>query len=188
MIEIVSAQKQHIPAIKKLAEYSWPKAFAFILSAKQIDYMMEMMYSHASLEKQMEQGHQYAIVREDDADIGYVSYEVNHNQSGKTKIHKLYISPEYQRRGIGKMMVDFVAQKAIEVENNTLFLNVNKYNHGAIDFYNKHHFNLIKEEEIDIGNGFIMDDYIFELTLNKSTIDTNSTMHTNNLSKWQIKQ
>ena len=46
MIEIVSAQKQHIPAIKRLADYSWPKAFASILSAKQIDYMMEMMYSY----------------------------------------------------------------------------------------------------------------------------------------------
>ena len=180
MIEIVCAQKQHIPAIKRLADYLWPKAFASILSAKQIDYMMEMMYSYDSLEKQMEQGHQYAIVREGDANIGYVSYEVNHNQSGKTKIHKLYISPEYQRRGIGKLMINYVTQRAIEAKNNALFLNVNKYNHGAIDFYNKHHFILIKEEEIDIGNGFIMDDYVFELALNKSTIDTNSTLLTNN--------
>ena len=168
MIKIVRAQKQHIPAIKMLADYSWPKAFASILSAKQIGYMMEMMYSHASLEKQLEQGHQYAIVREDDVDIGYISYEINHNQSDRTKIHKLYISPEYQRRGIGKLMIDYVIQRAIEAENNTLFLNVNKYNSGAIDFYKKHHFILIKEEEIDIGNGFIMDDFVFEMALNKA--------------------
>ena len=168
MIEIVSAQKQHIPAIKKLADYLWPKAFASILSAEQIRYMMEMMYSHDSLEKQMEEGHQYAIVREDDVDIGYVSYEINHNQSDRTKIHKLYISPEYQRHGFGKLMVDYVTQKAIEAKNHTIFLNVNKYNSGAIDFYKKHHFILIKEEQIDIGNGFIMDDFVFELALNKA--------------------
>ena len=168
MIEIVSAQKQHIPVIKRLADYLWPKAFASILSAEQIGYMMEMMYSHDSLEKQMEQGHQYAIVREDDVDIGYVSYEISHNKSDRTKIHKLYISPEYQRHGIGKLMVDYVAQKGIEAENNALFLNVNKYNNGAIDFYKKHRFILIKEEQIDIGNGFIMDDFVFELALNKA--------------------
>lgn len=181
MIEILCTQKQHIPAIKKLADYLWPKAFASILSAKQIEYMMEMMYSYDSLEKQMEQGHQYGIVRENDADIGYVSYEVSHNKSDKTKIHKLYISPEYQRQGMGKMMVEYVAQRAIEANNNALFLNVNKYNNGAIDFYKKHHFILIKEEEIDIGNGFIMDDFVFELALNKPTIDTESTLLANNI-------
>ena len=65
-------------------------------------------------------------------------------------------------------MIDYVTQRAIEAKNNALFLNVNKYNHGAIDFYKKHHFILIKEEEIDIGNGFIMDDFVFELALNKA--------------------
>ncbi len=168
MIEIVSAQKHHIHIIKKLAEYLWPKAFASILSEKQIEYMMEMMYSNASIESQMDKGHQYAIVSKDSVDVGYVSFEINHNQSNKTKIHKLYISPDYQRHGIGKKMVDYVAQQALIEGNDALFLNVNKHNKGAIDFYNKHHFVLTKKEEIDIGNGFVMDDFVFELTLNKS--------------------
>ena len=165
MFEIVNAQKQHIPAIKKLANYLWPKAFASILSAKQIDYMMEMMYSYASIEKQMAEGHQFVIARKDNIDVGYASYEINHNQLNKTKIHKLYISPEYQRNGLGKIMVDYVAKQALIANNEVLFLNVNKYNKGAIDFYNKHLFILTKREEIDIGDGFIMDDYVFEKTL-----------------------
>lgn len=171
MIEIVSAQKQHIPTIKNLADFLWPKAFAAILSAEQIDYMMEMMYSQASIEKQMVDGHQFAIARKDNVDIGYLSYETNHNHSNKTKIHKLYISPAYQRHGIGKIMVDYVAVQALESKNNILFLNVNKYNKGAIDFYNKHNFVLTKKEIIDIGNGFVMDDFVYELVLNQLTND-----------------
>ena len=68
--------------------------------------------------------------------------------------------------GVGKAMVDFVSQQALLANNSALFLNVNKYNNKAISFYNKHQFQLVKEEEIDIGDGFIMDDYVFELTLN----------------------
>ena len=168
MIEITKAHKQHIPPIRELADQLWPVAFASILSAQQIDYMMEMIYSPASLSKQMDEGHQYAITSQNKVNIGYVSYEISHHQSDKTKIHKLYISPQHQRHGVGKAMIDYVAQQAIEANNNSLFLNVNKYNMQAINFYRKHHFVLVKEEAIDIGDGFIMDDYVFELALNQA--------------------
>lgn len=170
MISIVAATKQHIPTIRKLAKHFWPVAFKSILTAEQIDYMMEMMYSYVALEKQMNEGHQYAIAQENNDNVGYVSYETNHNQSNKTKIHKLYISPNHQRHGIGKAMLDYVAHHALQSDNNALFLNVNKYNTKAINFYNKHHLFLAKEETIDIGNGFVMDDFVFELTLNQSKL------------------
>ena len=165
MIDVVKIDKQHIPTIRTLAQEFWPIAFAAILSEQQIAYMMEMMYSPTALEKQMSKGHQFAIAIKNSEKVGYMSYEINCNNSNKTKIHKLYISPHYQRMGIGKAMVDFVAQQALQANNSALFLNVNKYNNKAISFYNKHHFQLVKEEEIDIGDGFIMDDYVFELTL-----------------------
>ncbi len=165
MIEISKADKQHIPTIRKLADQLWPVAFASILSAQQIDYMLEMMYSYASLEKQLNDGIQYAIVSKDKHNIGYVSYEIDYHQTGKTKIHKLYISPLHQRQGVGKAIIDYVALQAARANNNSLFLNVNKYNTQAICFYRKHNFVLVKEEAIDIGEGFIMDDYVFEITV-----------------------
>ena len=168
MIEIIKVNKQDIPIIKKLAEHLWPVAFASILSANQIQYMMEMMYSHTSLEKQMNAGHQYVIARRNGINVGYMSYETGFNKSDKTKIHKLYISTEHQRQGVGKALIYYVSQQAIQSDNNAIFLNVNKHNTKAINFYNKHNFLLIREEEIDIGNGFIMDDFVFELTLNEA--------------------
>ncbi len=168
MIEIVKANKQHIPIIKELAANLWPVAFASILSAQQIAYMMEMMYSQASLEGQMSQGHKYAIAQHNKLNIGYVAYETDHAGLDKTKIHKLYISPKCQRHGVGKTMIDYAAQQALKANNTALFLNVNKYNTQAISFYQKNHFVLVKEEVIDIGNDFVMDDYVFELTLNEA--------------------
>ena len=165
MIEIVKADKQHKPTIRSLAQEFWPVAFASILTAQQIEYMMEMMYSTTSLEKQMDKGHRFAIASKNGEKVGYMSYEIDCEKSGKTKIHKLYISPNSQRMGVGKTMVHFVAQQALQANNKAIYLNVNKHNNKAIGFYNKHHFQLIKEEEIDIGEGFIMDDYVFELIL-----------------------
>ena len=168
MIEIKIADKKHIPIIKELAEVLWPATFSPILSDKQIEYMMKMMYSHDSLKKQMDSGHQYVIAIENGVNIGYVSFEVNHNNTKKTKIHKLYILPQHQRKGAGKIIIEHVAKEAVKSKNNSLFLNVNKHNQSAIDFYKKHHFFLIKKEVIDIGNGFIMDDFVFELKLNNT--------------------
>ena len=165
MIEVVKVSKQHIPTIRALAQEYWPVAFVSILSASQIAYMMEMMYSHSSLEGQMNKGHQFAIASKNNKKVGYMSYETDCEGMGKTKIHKLYISPHYQRMGVGKAMVDFVTEQALQANNSALFLNVNKHNNKAIGFYKKHHFVLTKEEEIDIGDGFIMDDYVFELPL-----------------------
>lgn len=168
MIEIVKTNKQHIVTIKELAQEFWPVAFASILSEQQIEYMMQMMYSATSLEKQMNEGHKFVIARKNNKDIAYMSYEINCDKSGKTKIHKLYVSSNCQRVGAGKTMIDYVAQQALQANNSALFLNVNKHNCKAIGFYKKHHFQLVKEEKIEIGNGFIMDDYVFELPLHNT--------------------
>ncbi|NLZ96155.1 MAG: GNAT family N-acetyltransferase [Bacteroidales bacterium] len=167
MVNIRTVNKEQIATIRELAQEFWPVAFDAILSAEQIEYMMEMMYNPASLEKQMNKGHQFAIASRKDKQVGYLSYETNCDNSNKTKIHKLYISPNHQRLGVGEAMVNFVALQALKANNSTLFLNVNKHNKKAISFYNKLHFQLVKEEKIDIGDGFIMDDYVFELTLNQ---------------------
>ena len=45
-----------------------------------------------------------------------------------------------------------------------LTLNVNRFN-KAIDFYLKNGFKIIKEENIEIGNGFLMEDYVMEKIL-----------------------
>lgn len=165
MTKLITANKDHVLIIKELAKQLWPDSFASILSVEQIHYMMNLMYSIPSLEKQMNEGHKFVIAQNEGQNIGYVSYETNHNATYKTKIHKLYISPIYQRKGVGKKMVDYVAQKALKSNNTALFLNVNKNNKTAISFYKKHGFFLVKEEVIDIGDGFIMDDFVFELSL-----------------------
>ena len=166
MIQIVPATTSHIKAIQEVSALAWPEAFKEILSASQIAYMMEWMYSEASLREQMEEkNNHYFLVTADDQNVGYMSIEHNCENKEKTKIHKLYILPGEQKKGIGRLLMDVARTRALETGDSAIYLNVNKYNRNAIAFYQRTGFFLAKEEVIDIGNGFIMDDFVFEKTI-----------------------
>lgn len=166
MIKIVRASTDLLPEIQKIAFKTWPKTFAAILSPEQIDYMLKWMYDLKSLETQLkEKNHVFILAEYNGKHIGFASYEINHGRTEKTKIHKIYILPEAQGKGVGKALVQFMEKAAMGHDNKILFLNVNKFNQGAIDFYARIGFYEAFKEVIDIGNGFIMDDVVMELKL-----------------------
>ncbi len=159
-MEIVEASKDHIFIIRLLADQIWPLAFQEILTKEQSAYMMEMMYSTASLENQMDNGHHFLLAKDDDEYLGYVSYELNYKNTDITKVHKIYVLPSLQgTKGIGRFFIEAVANKAKENNNKELSLNVNRFN-KAINFYSHMGFEIIQSEDIDIGNGFLMQDYV----------------------------
>ena len=161
-MNIVVATKEQLSIVKNLAYIIWPNAYETILSKAQLDYMLEMIYSIDSLEKQFDNGHIFLLIEDNQNFIGFASYEINCNNSNKTKLQKLYVLPEIQGKGIGKQVIDYIKEKVVLSNNLALFLNVNKFN-KAKDFYQKYGFQIIKEEVIDIGNNYIMDDYVMEI-------------------------
>lgn len=58
-MEIREASIEHIPAINKLAHTIWPVTYKDIISARQLEYMLELIYSPDSLLKQMDEGHRF---------------------------------------------------------------------------------------------------------------------------------
>jgi ribosomal protein S18 acetylase RimI-like enzyme len=161
-MNIVVATKEQLAIVKNLAYKIWPNAYETILSKAQLDYMLEMIYSIDSLEKQFDNGHIFLLIEDNQNFIGFASYELNCNNSNKTKLQKLYVLPEIQGKGIGKQVIDYIKDKVVLSNNLALFLNVNKFN-KAKDFYQKYGFQIVKEEVIDIGNNYIMDDYVMEI-------------------------
>ncbi|MDR2285742.1 MAG: GNAT family N-acetyltransferase [Sphingobacterium sp.] len=162
MIKIIKASLRDIPAIQSLAAEIWPITFKDILSQEQISYMMDFMYSDHALTQQIEkQDHQFLLAQKEKNNIGYLSFELNYKSDTKTKIHKIYLLPATQGQGVGKRMFEEVTRIALQHGNNTLSLNVNRDN-SAVDFYKRIGFHITGEENIAIGNGFLMEDYIME--------------------------
>ncbi len=162
MEHISEASLAVLPLIQKLAMSIWPQTFSAILTQAQITYMLDLFYSIPALETQVsEKGHCFLVFHENRIPLGFVSYQLNAEEN-KTKIHKLYVLQEAQGKGIGKKLIQKVTQIAQENRNQALFLNVNKYNLSAISFYEYMGFRKTKEEVIEIGAGYVMDDYVME--------------------------
>lgn len=159
MQTIRKATVDEIPLLRELTFKVWPQTYASILSQEQIDYMLEMMYSPASLEKQMSEGAQFIIVYDDTIPVGFASYQ--QVETTLFKLHKLYVLPTQQGKGTGRFLVDFIITDIKANGASALQLQVNRYN-KARSFYEKIGFAVIKECAFDIGNGYVMDDYIME--------------------------
>jgi diamine N-acetyltransferase len=165
MIKILEATFNDYSVIQQLAHQIWPHTFKDILSKEQIDYMLEMMYSIPSLTEQAEKkGHRFILAKQNSNYTGYASYELNYLGSDKTKIHKIYILPDEQGKGTGKLLMGKIEEMAINAGNKILTLNVNIFN-PAIQFYINIGFKKVGEENIPIGKGFLMEDIIMEKEL-----------------------
>lgn len=129
MINIFDAVAEQYPVINSLAHRIWPHAFGKILSKDQIAYMLDWMYSIEAITEQIEKrGHHFILAKINDEYIGYTSYENNYNNSNDTKLHKIYVLPEFQRMGTGSILTKEVAKRAAEAGNKNLLLNVNRNN------------------------------------------------------------
>jgi len=164
MIRISQATITDIPLIQEIAHKTWPNTYGSILSQEQLDYMLDLMYSYASLLEQLKTKPLFFLAQEEDSFLGFTSCENNYLNNKVTRIHKIYILPEAQGKGVGKALVDKVVALAKENQSNIISLNVNKFN-KAVSFYKKVGFKIVAEEDLDIGDGYLMEDYKMELKL-----------------------
>ncbi len=165
MIPLIhEASPLEIEVIRSLIQRIWKPTYSEILSDEQMDYMLEMMYSADTLQQQMEAGHVFLILNDEECPVGFAGYECDYKEAGSCKLHKIYLLPETQGKGMGKMLLNAVVEKAKEAGQRRLLLNVNRYN-KALAFYRNYGFAIIAEEDIDIGNGYFMNDYIMEFSL-----------------------
>lgn len=165
MILVEKASVEDISLIQKIAHTTWYPTFKDILSEQQIEYMLEMMYSTSSLKEQIEvKNHVFFIAKQGGLSLGFMSIELNYNHKPKTKIHKIYILPTAQGKGIGNVLMQKAEEFALEHKQDSITLNVNRFN-KAIGFYQKQGYQNIRTENIDIGKGYVMEDYVFEKLL-----------------------
>lgn len=150
--------------IRSVSERTWPSTYGHIISQEQIDFMLDWMYSDASLEKQMNTGCEFYIAskQNDHGDIDAIGFCSVSPEEGAHKLNKLYVLPAAHGTGAGKALLNKAIDVAKAAGSSSLFLQVNKQN-TAYTFYLKKGFVKELEFKFDIGNGFYMDDYVMRL-------------------------
>lgn len=162
MITISEAVNSDIKIIQDIVYITWPITYGKILSAEQLKYMLDLFYSEEALMDQFEKNEQlFYLITEEETVLGFIGIEHHYQKENKTKIHKIYILPQTQGKGIGKMTIETIGKLALENNSTSLLLNVNRFN-KALHFYEKVGFKSIDEVNIEIGNGYLMEDYVME--------------------------
>ena len=153
-----------INTIGFLAQQIWPETYGEILTTGQLQYMLNLFYSPASLRRQMlDDKHQFLIVEEGEEPIGFAAWSGT-AEPGVFKLHKLYVLPGRQGKGLGRGMLQYIYQVIRPQGARTLLLNVNRWN-KARQFYERMGFAVIKEEDVPIGRGYFMNDYVMEVSV-----------------------
>ncbi|KQX15434.1 GNAT family N-acetyltransferase [Flavobacterium sp. Root420] len=165
MITISVATICDIKQIQNIVHITWPITYGEILSKEQLDYMLDLFYSNEALTLQYNKKEQlFYMIYEDETNLGFIGIEHNYNDKAVTKIHKIYLLPETQGKGIGKKVIDEIGKLALDNNSTALILNVNRFN-SALGFYKKIGFEVVDEVNIDIGKGYLMEDYVMEKKL-----------------------
>ena len=156
------ADLDDINTIGFLAQQIWPDAYKDILSADQLKYMLKLIYSPRSLRRQMvDEHHRFLLVEQEEEPIGFASWSST-KDPGVFKLHKIYVLPDRQGKGLGKTLLQFVFESVRPEGAKKLRLNVNRHN-KARQFYERMGFTVTGEEDIDIGHGYFMNDFVMEI-------------------------
>ena len=161
MASIKNAAFNDLPVIHDLAHRIWPDAYGDILSPEQMKYMLEQIYSLASLQNQFtDLQHTFILVTHDNhVPCGFASFSPKEKNSTTYRLHKIYILPQQQGTGTGKFLLTYIINSIKSSGATSLELNVNRFNKARF-FYEKQGFTITGQEDIDIGSGFFMNDYV----------------------------
>ena len=153
-MELIKVKNEDIKDLAKLTDEIWHEYWPCILSAEQIDYMVEKFQSENAIFNQIKnENYTYYFINYENQNIGYIGVSPHNDY---LFLSKLYIKKEFRHKGIGKT----VFEKIKDFGFDKIQLTVNKYNQNTIDAYLKYGFKIIDSVVSDIGNGFVMDDYI----------------------------
>ena len=158
MTSIRPAEEADVPVLRDLAQRIWRDCYPGIITVEQIEFMLGWMYGDQEIRAQLRDGVPWEIVEDDGAAIGFLSFSVE--DDGRVKLHKMYLLPDRQRRGIGQKLLAHVCERARTLGAHEVWLQVNRRNARAIGAYLKAGFRIAREAVFDIGNGFVMDDYL----------------------------
>ncbi len=151
-----------IHAVAALANEIWREHYEPIIGLAQVEYMLEKFQSAAAIAAQIaEEGFCYYLIRaEGQGDIGYLGFQC---EGAVMFLSKLYVKKSARGQGVGARAVGFLRGLAGAQGMQKIRLTVNKGNALAIAAYERAGFTRTGEVVIDIGGGYVMDDFVFEV-------------------------
>ena len=162
---IVPATEADLPAVAELAGVIWRQHYPGIISPAQIEYMLARMYALEALRAELrEQGIRFWRLLVAEQLVGFASLGPQ-PEPGVMKLHKCYLRAEFQGRGLGSQLLQHCVAAARLAGAWRVVLAVNKLNIRAIAAYRRNGFVIAESVRVNLGGGFVMDDYLMSKEL-----------------------
>lgn len=146
-----------------IAQEVWHQHFTPIIGEAQVDYMLEKFQSYPALTEQIKNGgYEYYFIESAGSPCGYIGI---HPEEEALFLSKLYIKKESRGQHLATKGLHFLTELCKERGLKKIWLTCNKYNKDTLSVYDHLGFRITDEQVADIGNGFVMDDYILTLCL-----------------------
>lgn len=153
---------EQINAVADIADKIWHEWFPPIIGIAQTDYMVRNMQSAEAIARQIhEKGYCYRFIHKDGRHIGYTAFQTQ--SDGRMFLSKIYLQKEQRGKHYATAVIEQLKSCCEENGCHAIWLTVNKHNDNSIAVYEKLGFERIGEGKTDIGEGFAMDDYFYEL-------------------------
>lgn len=166
-IRIVGATDVDLTAVAQLARTIWRKHYPGIITPEQIEYMLARGYARDALRRFItEPGAGLDLAHVGERFAGFAAYYRDQSPD-ELKLDKLYVHQDFHGRGVGRRLIEGTEAAAIAQSRSTIVLNVNKNNAQAIRAYTRAGFVVREAVVVDIGGGFVMDDYIMAKRLSR---------------------
>ena len=156
-------EQEAINVVAELGTKIWHEHYSSILEPAQIDYMVDKFQSANAVALQInDQGYEYYLIKDEDSVVGYIGLVM---ETDRVFLSKLYIAKEARGKGLASKAFAFLTELASSNKKQAIWLTVNRYNSGSIAVYEKKGFIKVREQVSDIGNGYVMDDYVMEMAI-----------------------
>jgi len=155
LILVPAISDTELDELAQLAAQIWSAYYPPIIGEAQVTYMLQKFYSAAALLEQVKEGQRFYLVKSQTETLGFVA--LSSQEDWSVFINKFYLKIGEQNKGYGEQVFDLIKEKH---PHSKLTLTVNRQNYKAINFYFKLGFKIQTVADFDIGNGYVMNDFV----------------------------
>ena len=160
-VPVETAEDQE--ALAKLASEIWHEYWPALIGAAQTGYMVEQFQSLEAIKRDMaEHAYEYwFVIDEAGKTVGYTG-GCEEPETSRYFISKIYLLAEERGKHYASKIIEFYVELCRSRDLHAMYLTVNKHNELGVRCYLGKGFVTIASVETDIGNGFVMNDYVME--------------------------
>ena len=161
----------HVAEVARMARQVWDEHYAPLIGQAQVDYMVAKFQTAEAMHSQIDAGYEYFRIQQGQGPhsgetIGYAA--IRHDASdARLFISKLYVLAANRKSGAGRKCLELIERMAQDRGATHLWLTVNKAN-PSVRVYERLGFRIAEAIVMDIGGGFVMDDYRMEKALSRA--------------------